>query len=147
MRLLCRFLRLPPDDRRLLVSAALVLGLVGAALRLISFKKLLNLTDDLSHRSSPIQDSSSPSSERIAWAITAVGRRIPFLSKCLIQAVTTKILLARWGYPAVMQVGVNRGENGQLEAHAWVESKGAIVMGEAAAGHFIPLAGINRGSR
>jgi hypothetical protein len=147
MRLLRKFLCLPPNDRRLLVSAAVVLGLVGAALRLISFKKLLHLADEFSRRPPQEQDPCYPSSERIAWAVSAVGRRIPFLSRCLVQAVTTKILLARWGHPALMRIGVIRGENGQLEAHAWVESQGVVVMGAGAAGNFIPLSGMERGNR
>jgi Transglutaminase-like superfamily len=147
MRVLRRFLCLPLDDRWLLFSAALVLGLVGAALRLVSFKKCLRWADKFSNKSSHGQNASSPSSERISWAVAAVGRRIPFVSKCLVQAVATQILLARWGHPALMRIGVTRGKNGQLEAHAWVESPGAIVMGAPAAGHFIPLADIDRGSR
>jgi Transglutaminase-like superfamily len=147
MRVLRRFLCLPLGDRWLLVSAALVLGLVGAALRLISFKKFLRWADKFSNKSSHGQNPSSPSSERITWAVAAVGRRIPFLSRCLVQAVATKILLTRCGYPALVRIGVTRGETGQLEAHAWVESQGAIVMGSPAADRFVPLAGINRGSR
>jgi hypothetical protein len=146
MRVLRKFISLPPTDRRLLVTAALVLGLVGAALRLVSFKKLLHLTDEFSRRTSPRQSPSSPSSERITWAISAVGRRIPFLSKCLIQAVAAKILLARWGYPAFMRIGVSRGDNGRLEAHAWVESQGAIVMGAPTVNHFVPLPSTDRGN-
>ena len=46
-----------------------------------------------------------------------------------------------------MRIGVSRNENGRLEAHAWVESQGVVVMGAPAAGHFIPLAGIDRGNR
>ncbi len=147
MRVLRKFLRLPLNDRRMLVSAALVLGLVGAGLRLISFKKLLRMADGFSRKPSQRPNPSCHSSERISWAISAVGRRIPFLSGCLIQAVATKTLLARWGHPSVMRIGVNKGENGRLEAHAWVESEGAVVMGAPAPGHFIPLRGIDRGNR
>ncbi len=147
MRVLRKFIRLPPDYRRLLVSAALVLGLVGTALRLVSFKKLLHLTEEFSHRSSHRQNFLTPSSERITWAVSAVSRRIPLLSRCLTQAVATKILLARWGYPALMRIGVSKGENGRLEAHAWVESQGVVVMGAPAAGDFIPLPNIDGGMR
>ncbi len=46
-----------------------------------------------------------------------------------------------------MRIGVGRGENGLLEAHAWVETQGRVVMGAPAAGHFIPLPGVDRGNR
>lgn len=147
MSLLRKYICLPPADRRLLVSATLVLGLVGAALKLVSFKKLLHLTDQFSGRPSRRQGPTPPSSQRITWAVSAVGRRIPLLSRCLIQAIATKILLARWGYPVLLRIGVARDENGRLEAHAWVESQGEVVMGAPAAGHFIPLPDIDRVNR
>ena len=90
MRVLRKFTCLAPADRRLLVTAALVLGLVGAALRLVSFKKLLQLTEEFSHTTSQRQNPLPPSSERITWAIAAVSRRIPLLSRCLTQAVASK---------------------------------------------------------
>jgi hypothetical protein len=147
MRVLRKFTCLAPADRRLLVTAALVLGLVGAALRLVSFKKLLQLAEEFSHTTSQRQNPLPPSSERITWAIAAVGRRIPLLSRCLTQAVAAKILLARCGHPALMRIGVSRNENGRLEAHAWVESQGVVVMGAPAVDHFIPLWSIDRGNR
>jgi hypothetical protein len=147
MRVLRKFTCLPPADQRLLVTAALVLGLVGAALRLVSFKKLLYLTEEFSHTTSRRQNPLPPSSERITWAIAAVSRRIPLLSRCLTQAVAAKILLARCGHPALMKIGVSRNENGLLEAHAWVECQGVVVMGAPAVDHFIPLSSIDRGNR
>jgi hypothetical protein len=147
MRVLHKFTCLPPADRRLLVTAAIVLGLVGAALRLVSFKKLLHLTEEFSHTTSHRQNPFPPSSERITWAVAAVSRRIPFLSRCLTQAVAAKILLTRCGHPALMRIGVSRNENGRLEAHAWVESQGVVVIGAPAVDHFIPLSSIDRGNR
>lgn len=146
MRALRKFTCLPPADQRLLVKAALVLGLVGATLRLVSFKKLLYLTEQFSHTTWKGQNPLPPSAERIIWAVSAVSRRIPLLSRCLTQAVAAKILLARSGYPCLMRIGVGRNKNGRLEAHAWVESQGVVVMGAPAAGHFIPLPSIDRGN-
>jgi hypothetical protein len=38
-------------------------------------------------------------------------------------------LLAHHGDPAVIRIGVAKNKNGQLEAHAWVESRGRVVIG------------------
>ena len=46
-----------------------------------------------------------------------------------------------------MRIGVSRNAKGRLEAHAWVESQGVVVMGAPAAGQFIPLPSIDRGNR
>jgi hypothetical protein len=40
-----------------------------------------------------------------------------------------QILLQQQGYPASLQIGVAKGRDGQLEAHAWVESQGQVVIG------------------
>jgi hypothetical protein len=51
-------------------------------------------------------------------------------------------MLARLGYPSRLQVGVVRGQQGQVEAHAWVECSGRILIGGTASeiGQFTPLA-------
>jgi hypothetical protein len=146
MRALRKFLCLPRADRRLLVGAALLLGLIGAALRLVSFKKLLHLSEAFCRRSSQGQNLPPPSSECIIWAITAANRRMPFGRSCLTQALATKILLTYWGHPARMRIGVSKGEHGRLEAHAWVESRGVVVMGAQASSRFVPLPSMDRGN-
>ncbi|MGB6067985.1 MAG: lasso peptide biosynthesis B2 protein [Desulfomonilaceae bacterium] len=139
MRLLRRFIGLPATDRRLLLSAALVLSLVGVALRLVSFKKLIRLSDVLPKKPSKRNNILSPSSERIVWAISVMSRRMPVASRCLTQAVAAKILLARWGYPVLLRIGVGKGQNGRLEAHAWVERQGVVVVGAPASSRFTVL--------
>jgi hypothetical protein len=50
-------------------------------------------------------------------------------------------MLSRYGYPASVRIGVTRSETGQLQAHAWVESKGRVVFGgsEASVKHYTVL--------
>jgi len=38
-------------------------------------------------------------------------------------------LLRRDGHPALMHIGVNKDEMGKLKAHAWVESRGKVLIG------------------
>ena len=45
------------------------------------------------------------------------------------QALTAKTLLARAGQPAALRIGVAKKPDGHLEAHAWLESEGRIVVG------------------
>jgi hypothetical protein len=69
-----------------------------------------------------------PSPERIAWAVRVARRYVP-AATCLSQALAVRTLFRRQGYPAQLRIGVTKGERGQLEAHAWVESEGKIVIG------------------
>ena len=64
----------------------------------------------------------------VVWAVTVASRYIPGV-KCLARALATKVLLAHQGYICELRLGVAKNEKGQLEAHAWVESQGRIVIG------------------
>jgi hypothetical protein len=50
-------------------------------------------------------------------------------------------LLARRGCHATVRIGVARSETGELQAHAWVEVDGSIVIGGSESQkHYTPLA-------
>lgn len=67
--------------------------------------------------------------ERITWAAGVASRVWPATGTCLSQALTAQVLLRRNGYPARLRIGVARREGERLQAHAWVESGGRVVMG------------------
>ena len=51
---------------------------------------------------------------------------------CLTQALAGQVLLERYGYPALVHVGVTKkAKNGTFQAHAWLESDGKVVIGES----------------
>ncbi len=116
--------RLAPAERRLILGAALLLCGVRVVLSLLAFDKLQRLLVFLAHGHA--RDSLPV--ERIAWAVTAAGRRIPGAT-CLAQALTAQVLLARYGHVAQLRVGVARATEG-IEAHAWLERYGVPIFGE-----------------
>jgi len=77
--------------------------------------------------------------ERIAWAVAAVGRRLPGAT-CLVQALAASIMLARGGTRAIVRIGVARERGGPLESHAWVESEGRVVIGDVHVDRYVPIA-------
>lgn len=69
---------------------------------------------------------------RAAWAAQAVGRRFLPERPCLTQALVLQYLLLRRGDDtAELHIGVTKGEDGSLEAHAWVERDGRVLIGGA----------------
>lgn len=70
-----------------------------------------------------------PPIERIAWAISAAGSRIPGGRNCLAQAISAEALLARFGHSSDLKIGARRTDAGNLEAHAWIESGGQVIVG------------------
>ena len=69
---------------------------------------------------------------RAAWAAHAVGRRLLPERPCLTQALVLQYLLLRRGDDAAeLHIGVTKAEDGSLQAHAWVERNGRVLIGGA----------------
>ena len=54
-------------------------------------------------------------------------------------ALDTQVLLSRRGHPTLHHIGVAKGEEGCLEAHAWLESRGKVVIGGSELERYTPL--------
>lgn len=117
--------KLAPAERRLLARAWLLLGMIRVALWLLPFRVV--------HRLLARTQTSPPrcSIEQIGWAVAVAGVYLPWAT-CLPQALTAQVLLRRNGHAADLKIGVARDDRGRLEAHAWVESTGQIVIGGSA---------------
>ena len=66
--------------------------------------------------------------ERLGWGMTKASQFVP-KTTCLTQALGTQVLLGRRGHLTLIHIGVAKGEEGRLEAHAWLESRGKVVLG------------------
>jgi hypothetical protein len=128
-----RFLRLPAHDRALLFSAMRLVLFIRAALWVFPYRVVRQRL--LQHRASKTQNSDCL---RIAWAVSAVSRYIPGAT-CLTQALAADDLLRTYGYEPSIHIGVARNRQKVLEAHAWVEIQGRIILGNAGVERFTPL--------
>jgi hypothetical protein len=126
MKRLGKFLRLTRSERRLLLSAALLLGAIRLGLWLLPFQTLRRLLMRLT-AAAQLQ-TARVSVGRVVWAVEVVSRYMPGV-KCLARALATQVLLRYYSHQAHLCIGVARSEKGQLQAHAWVESQGRIVSG------------------
>jgi hypothetical protein len=140
MRRLRRFLALPAPERGLLLRAAILLSGVRLGLWLLPFQALRRFLARLAQVPAHGRGARSLSPGRIVWAVGAASRIVPGTGTCLVRALAAQVLLARRGHPAQLRLGVARNEKGRLEAHAWLETQGAIVIGgEESPSHFAPL--------
>jgi hypothetical protein len=111
-----------PLERRLIVEALLVVPIARIAPLRVLFTVLARI-----RRTPDALDALD--GDRIAWAANAVDTRLP-RSTCLTRAMAASLLLTLHGHPTTLRLGVAR-EDGELAAHAWLESNGRIVIGEA----------------
>ena len=127
LRLWRAFTSLDPEARGLVVEAAMLLGFVSIGLRTMPFGSLRRTLDRYAARR-PRERRSSRSD--VGWAVNAAGRRLPGRT-CLIEALAADVMLRRRGYEPRLQLGVRKSSDPSrpVDAHAWIECDGEIVVG------------------
>jgi hypothetical protein len=124
--------------RRLVAEAALLLGVSRVLLLMVPFRRIAPLLSRLPAGAPPPVDPLLARS--VARAVTIAARNVPFRAVCLPQAMAAKFMLARRGQRSTLHLGVGKDDAGDLTAHAWLQSDGAIVLGAARVGDVIPIA-------
>ena len=116
---------LPSADRILLLEALMLTVFVRAGLRVLRFTTVQRCV----HRwNVKTRDESGP--DKIGWAVRAIGSRLR-RTTCLVEALAAEWMLRRRGHRPALKIGVRRGAEAGLDAHAWVECSGAVVIGRA----------------
>lgn len=80
-----------------------------------------------------------PSPERVAYCVGLAARTNVFDSTCLKKALVLYALLTRQGFDAQLLIGAAKATKGQLDAHAWLECQGKVLMGDPSHGHYATL--------
>jgi hypothetical protein len=114
-------------------------------LRLLPFRTVQRVVAQLASTPRGPHKTNRSSADRLVWAVTKASRYVPE-STCLAQALASQVLLTRHGHPARLRVGFARSEEGKLQGHAWLESRGRIVVGGGDLSRYTRLPGMERGS-
>jgi hypothetical protein len=122
---------LAPGERRLLLRLAVLLPLIGAALRLLGYNRsraLLERLSQPSERPIPVDPTAAAAetAQRLARLVSIAANHGPYRATCLRQSLALWWLLRRRGIPAELRIGV-RKEQGEFQAHAWVEHLGQTL--------------------
>lgn len=137
---LLKFLSLSSSDRQLLVNAAVLLTAIRLGLWLLPFQTLQHLVGKMIQTPSTLEKVDRVSIDKVTWAVSVASRYMPGKVKCFARALATQVLLGQLGHHAQVRIGVAKSEKGKLEAHAWVESQGTVVIGNLKdLGRFSPL--------
>jgi hypothetical protein len=128
--MLRRLARLSPAEWTLLIRAWIVVGVVRVLLWALPWRRVRRAL--LLGRSNGIlsfPDLRGTPPDDLEWAVRAAGRLIPFAT-CLTQALALQWLL---GGARACQVCIGvKVVHEKLEAHAWVEHRGVILLDRAA---------------
>jgi hypothetical protein len=113
-------------ERATLLLAAPVCLCMWGGLRIVSFQRLVRWTGVVSPFTRHVGRSTI---DRVTWAVRAAGRRLFPARPCLPQALAARFLLSCLGVPTELRIGVQRSEEDDLCAHAWLEHNGKILIG------------------
>jgi hypothetical protein len=126
MKRVRQFAELTRQERGLLLRAAVLVAGVRVALWTMPFRWVRFV---LGGRRAVSPNLEVIRVKRLAWAVQAAARRIPGAS-CLTQALALQYLLARAGESAEVHIGVAKDGARGFEAHAWLEHRGSILVGD-----------------
>jgi hypothetical protein len=125
-----RFRKRPPEDRTLILRAALILPLTKIGLRLLGFRRWKELIENFSlpsHLSQSLPgDLQREMALRAVRAVRSVELHGLTNPNCLERSMTLWCLLRRKGVGGELHIGA-RKEGEQLKAHAWVELGGEVL--------------------
>ncbi|WP_066384674.1 lasso peptide biosynthesis B2 protein [Anabaena sp. CA = ATCC 33047] len=128
MKRLLKFLFLNHSDRLLLINTFLLLLFVNLGLWLLPFSQLRTLLNKINQPNISVNQTTIG---KIIWAVDVSTKFVPG-AKCLARALTCQVLMTRRGYSPELRIGVAKDEQGKLEAHAWIENQGKVVIGHLA---------------
>ena len=120
---------LPGDERRLLVQLAVLLPVIGGALRWFGLRRTYRLLGGAERPAASDTDGAEDSqttAQRLVRLASIASRHGPYGATCLPQSLTVWWLLRRRGLAAELRIGVGKAEE-HVRAHAWVELAGRAI--------------------
>jgi hypothetical protein len=133
MGIIHSFLKLTFEDKCIVVKSFFLLGVIRIMLWILPFSVIQRI---LSRFTAVSGESHSIPMEKLTWAVAVMSRYVPNAT-CLTRALAAQILLAGQNYNSNLKIGVSKN-NGELEAHAWLETDNKIVLGESET-EFVPI--------
>lgn len=141
-RALASFRRRPAEQRRLLLGALAMLGLMRLSIRLPF--RTLSRAAGLQRGETPMEvaPESAARAAAVGWAVRAAASYTPWESTCLVQALAATTLLRRRGIDSTLYLGVarDRAAPNAITAHAWLRCGDLTVTGADEQGRYTPVA-------
>jgi Transglutaminase-like superfamily len=130
MKKIQKFLYLEPNERYLLVETFLLLNLIRISFLVVKFPTLKRLLNKISQFNSEQNIYSDVLIDKIVWRVEVSTHLSPGGAKCLVRALVVNTMMERAGFNPTLQIGVNDNPSNNFQAHAWVEYKGRIIIGD-----------------
>ncbi len=131
MNLLKKFIKIPGRDKLLFLIALTLSFFVKIVVFTIPLRWYSKFLTNRKQHTIPRNKSNETETIRdIARAVNRCSRHAPWKTKCLVDAVTAKLLLRWHGISSTMFLGVNKDEEKNLTAHAWLKCGEIFITGK-----------------
>lgn len=132
MTIISKFLNLPWRTQKLLFKTLSVMVKVRLMLWFMSFPSIQRSFSKIK-----VSGKKDRKVCDLSWSLKAVSYYMPW-STCLTDALAGYILLSQYGYASLIKIGVEKSAEGEFEAHAWLEYKDRIIIGNSEK-EYVPL--------
>lgn len=141
-----RIFALTSQEWGLLLIAAVTLVVVRITLWVVPSRRILHALQRRATSTSARRRASTVAAPEVVRAVERASRLVP-RATCLTQALSARFLLARFGHPSLLRLGVARGDSGAFRAHAWLEWQGEVLIGRGGRRNLTPLPDLPSGRR
>ncbi|MCP4577978.1 MAG: lasso peptide biosynthesis B2 protein [Deltaproteobacteria bacterium] len=124
------FLKKPLSEKALYLETTFWLGISRIAILILPFRWIAPFLGR--HMASSEEDERSGDRQAVATvsrAVRTMSRHLPWECKCLVQAISGKMMLRRRQVSSTLYLGVAKKDDGDLIAHAWLRAGEIILLG------------------
>ena len=133
---LTKYFKLPRKNQILLIKTLLTLVKVRLMLWFMSFHHIQKYFSNIR-----VTEKRDKTVCELSWSLKVVSHYLPGTT-CLTNALAGYILLSKHGYSSLVKIGVGKSDEGEFEAHAWLEYGDRIIIGESEK-EYVPLFDLN----
>ena len=129
---------LSASDWLLILQASSWFAVVEFGLRVVKVKSLLAVLQSDKRDEREYGERVPANAERVAYCVALASRLHPLRPTCLKKALVLNTMVARGAVKVRVIIGAAKSE-GKLDAHAWLEHEGRIILGGLGSERYSPL--------
>lgn len=134
-----KFVALPTSRRAISIEAVIALGVARLLVLTVPIRWIARRLERRATVPHAQPGEAGDIVREVGWAVRAAAPKTPWKSACLAQALAGKWMLGRRGLDSTIRLGVAKGADGNLQAHAWLCAGDTILTGGAQVRRFEPL--------
>lgn len=132
-----RFLRLPFYLKRSILEAFLFTAVIRFCIVFLPVHKLASrLGTPLLETPDDLSSEQTITAREISFIVQKISQFTPWSSRCLVQALSTQIMLKRRKIPSTVYLGIAKEGCNALKAHAWLRCGNTILTGSTEMGGY-----------